>query len=149
MKRMLVAAMLGFALTAVAPAPSAQSLLDGSLIEMLGALRAQLNLNTAQQQQWDNAAALSAAARNAVRASFQERRTALQAELAKPEPDFASLAAATDAVHEELSSLHKQARNAWLSVYATFTPEQKGIVRDAIRTKIEQLQARRAALRGS
>lgn len=149
MKRMFVAAMLGFALTAVAQAPSAQPLLDGSLIEMLGALRAQLNLNTAQQQQWDNAAAVSAAARNVVRASFQERRTALQAELAKPEPDFASLAAATDAVHEQLSSLHKQARDAWLALYATFTPEQKGIVRDAIKTKIQELQARRAARHGS
>jgi Spy/CpxP family protein refolding chaperone len=149
MKRLFVAALLALTLGALASAASAQPVPGGSLVEMLGALRAQLDLNTSQQQQWDNAAALSAAARSAFRASLQDRRAAVQAELAKPEPDFASLAAATDAAKQQLSVLHEQARDAWLALYATFTPEQKAIARDAIKARIAQIRARRAARRGS
>ncbi len=147
MKRMFVAALLGFAVGTAGLPASAQPMYDGGPLEMLGALGAQLNLNTSQQQQWDNAVALSANARNAIRASFQQRRAALQTELVKPEPDFASIAAATDAAHDQLATLHRQARDAWLALYATFTPEQKTIARDAIKAKIEQMQARRAAHR--
>ena len=149
MKRTLVAAFLGLALCALGSAVSAQPMHDGSLIEMLGSLRSQLNLNTSQQQQWDNAAALSSAARSAFRSSMQERRSAVQAELAKTEPDFASLAAASDAATQQLSALHRQARDAWLALYATFTPEQKTIARDAIKDRIAKIQARMQARRGA
>ena len=153
MKRSFLAALLGLALGALASMASAQPMHDGSLIEMLGSLRSELDLNTAQQQQWDNAAALSSAARSAFRSSMQERRSAVQAELAKAEPDFAALAAASDATTQQLSTLHKQARDAWLALYATFTPEQKAIARDAIKDRIAKfqakVQARRNARRGS
>ncbi|HZI83722.1 MAG TPA: periplasmic heavy metal sensor [Casimicrobiaceae bacterium] len=144
MKRIFVAALLGFAVGLPA---SAQPMHDGTPLEMLGALRGQLNLNTSQQQQWDNAVALSASVHDALRASFQQRQAALQAELAKAEPDFASIASASDSAHARLGALHKQARDAWLALYATFSPEQKAIARDAIKTKIDQIQARRAAHR--
>jgi len=153
MKRSLLAALLGVALCALGSVASAAPVHDGSLIEMLGSLRSQLNLNTSQQEQWDNAAALSSAARTALRSNMQERRSAVQAELAKAEPDFASLAAASDAATQQLSALHKQARDAWLALYATFTPEQKATARDAIKDRIAKIQAkiqvRRNARRGS
>jgi Spy/CpxP family protein refolding chaperone len=145
MKRILLAALLGLAVGAAGVTASAQPMHDGTAIEMLGKVRGQLNLNTAQQQQWDNAATLSATARNATRAAFEQHSSALQAELAKAEPDFASLAAATDGAHAQIESLHKQARDAWLALYATFTPEQKGVARDAIKAKVDQMQARREA----
>lgn len=147
MKRTFVAAFVGLALCAFGSAIPAQPMYDGSLIETLGALRAQLNLNTSQQQQWDNAAALSATAHSAFRASLQERSAALQAELAKPDPDLAALAATTDAARQQLFTLHKQARDAWLALYATFTPDQKAIARDAIQARIAKMQARRGARR--
>jgi len=149
MKRTFLAALLGLALCALGFTASAGPMHGGDLIGILGQLRSQLNLNTSQQQQWDNAAALSAAARSAFRASAQERSSALQAELAKPEPDFASLAAASDAASQQLSTLRKQARDAWLALYATFTPDQKAIARDAIKDRVAKVQAWRNARRGS
>jgi hypothetical protein len=145
MKRIFVAALLGLVVGGIGIAASAQSMHGGTPLEMLRPLKGQLNLNTSQQQQWDNAVALSQAALNAVHASFQQGHAALQAELAKPEPDFAALAAATDGARDQIASAHRQARDAWLALYATFTPEQKGIARDAIQAKIQQMQARRAA----
>lgn len=149
MKRSFLAALLGLALGALASMASAQPMHDGSLVEMLGSLRSELNLNTAQQQQWDNAAALSRAARSAFRSSMQERRSAVQAELAKAEPDFASLAAASDATTQQVSMLRKQARDAWLALYATFTPDQKATARDAIKDRIAKIQAKVQARRNA
>ena len=149
MKRSFLAALLGAALCALGSIASAAPIHADGPIEMLGALRSQLDLNTSQQQQWDNAAALSSAARSAFRSHMQERRSAVQAELAKAEPDFASLAAASDAAIQQLSALHKQARDAWLALYATFTPEQKAIARDAIRDRIAKIQAKMQARRNA
>src|SRR5437763_4803655 len=139
MKRML------FAVAFVIPAVSAHARPShgGTPLEMLGALGSQLNLNTSQQQQWDNAMGLSASARDAAHASLDQAHAALQAELTKAAPDFASLAAANDSAREQTVALHKQARDAWLSLYATFTPEQKTLARDAIKSGLERLEARR------
>ncbi len=149
MKRMLLA--LAFVVTsgAAAVSASAQPIHGGSPLEMLGALGSKLSLNTSQQQQWDNAMALSTSARDAVRASMDQARAALQAELNRAEPDFASLAAANDSAREQTAALHKHARDAWLSLYATFTPEQKTVARDAIKSGLERMAARRAAYRQS
>ena len=145
MKRIFVAALLGLVVGGIGLAASAQPMHSGTPLEMLRSLKGQLNLNTSQQQQWDNAVALSQAAHNAMHASLQQGHAALQTELAKPEPDFAALAAATDGARDQIASAHRQARDAWLALYATFTPEQKGIARDAIQAKIQQMQARRTA----
>lgn len=145
MKRMFVAAVLGVFIAAAGPIASAQPFHGESPLEMIGVVKDQLNLNTSQQQQWDNAVSLSQAAHSAMHASFKQGQAALQAELAKPEPDFASLASAADGARDQIASAHRQARDAWLALYATFTPEQKGIARDAIKAKIQQIQARRAA----
>jgi hypothetical protein len=144
MKGMLRVILLAAALGPLVGSASAQPMHGASPLAMLGAVKSQLNLNTSQQQQWDNAVALSATAHSAVRASVDQRRAALQAELAKAEPDFASVAAAGDTAHDQIASLHRQARDAWLALYATFTPEQKGIARDAIKTRLAQIEARRA-----
>ncbi len=145
MKRTLCAILLGLAAGTLGVAASAQPIHVESPLPMLGAVKSQLNLNTSQQQQWDNALALSMSARGAMRASFEQRRAALQAELAKPEPDFAGLAAASDSAQVQMAALHRQARDAWLALYATFTPEQKGVARDAISAGLARIEARRAA----
>jgi len=145
MKRTFVAALLGLVLGVAGLAVSAQPMHSGTPLEMLASMKSQLNLNTSQQQQWDNALALSQAAHTAMHASFKQGHAALQAELAKPEPDFAALASAADSSRDQIASAERQARDAWLALYATFTPEQKGIARDAINAKIQEMQARRAS----
>jgi hypothetical protein len=143
MKISLFGAVLAAALCATMPA-RAQPLPHGSLLAMVGSIRAQLNLNTSQQQQWDAVVAQSKAARQAARANFAQLHTALQAELAKPEPDLAAVATVGDGVHQQNAALHKQVRDAWLALYANFTPEQKALARDAIKAGLDRLAARRA-----
>ena len=57
-------------------------------------LKGQLGLNTSQQVMWDNAVAQTKAARaSGTRRAWTRSQAALNAELAKPEPDFAAAAA--------------------------------------------------------
>jgi hypothetical protein len=116
----------------------------GSPLHMLAAVKGQLNLNTSQQLQWDNAAAQAKAAHDAGRASHDQLKTAMQTELAKTEPDLASVATLADGVRQQAESAHRAARDAWLALYATFTPEQKVVVRDALQAGIARMAARHA-----
>jgi Spy/CpxP family protein refolding chaperone len=149
MKRIFYAVLLATGLTAIGMGAAAQPMLDGNPLAMLGKAKSDLKLNTSQQLQWDAVVAQTKAAHDAGRANFEQMKTALQAELAKSEPDFSTVAALADGVREQHAALHKQTRNAWLALYATFTPEQKTIARDAIKGGLERMQERRAMHRGA
>ena len=118
-------------------------------VEMLQRLQAKLNLNTSQQQQFDAAVAQSKAAHEAMRANFAQIKTAMQTELAKPDPDLAALSAVSDQVQAQNMALRKQARAAWLALYGTFSTDQKTIVRDAINARIARMQSFRQRMHGS
>jgi len=96
-----------------------------SPLHALAAVKGQLNLNTSQQLQWDNAVAQAKAAHEAA-------------------PDLASVATLADGTRQQTESAHRAARDAWLALYATFTPEQKAVVRDTIKGSIARMQARHA-----
>ena len=149
MKHVFFAALLAVALTGIGAYAVAQPMLEGNPLAMLGRVKSDLKLNTAQQLQWDAVVAQTKAAHDAGRANFEQVNSALQAELAKPEPDFAAVAAIADGVRDQHAALHKQTRNAWLALYATFTPEQKAVARDAIKAGIERMQQRRAMDHGA
>ena len=149
MKRVLLAALLGATLIGIAPFAFAQPMHGGTPLAMLGKFKSELNLNTSQQQQWDAVMVQTKASRDAGRASHDQLKSAMQAELAKPEPDFAALAGLADSVREQHATLHRQTRNAWLALYATFTPEQKAVARDAIKSGIDRMQQRRGMFRHS
>lgn len=149
MKSVFFAAILAAVLGCIAMPAFAQPGHAGSPLEMLAKIKSQLNLNTSQQQQWDAVTAQSRAAHEAARANFDRIQSALRAELAKPEPDFAAVAAVADNVRQQNAALHKQTRDAWLALYANFTPEQKALARDAIKSGIERIEARRAMHHGT
>ena len=109
----------------------------------IAALKDQLNLNTSQQAMWDNAVAQTKAARDSGRANMQKVKDAMDAELAKAEPDLSAVASVADDVHASNAALRKQVRNTWLAVYATFTPDQKAIVRDALKQRIARMESLR------
>jgi Spy/CpxP family protein refolding chaperone len=113
--------------------------------EMLGHLiaeaKAKLNLNTQQGVMFDAAVAQSKAARETARSLHQKVKDALAAELAKAEPDFAAVGAAADAARAQGAELHKQIRTAWLNLYATFSAEQKAIVRDMMKERIARMES--------
>jgi protein CpxP len=134
----LAAGLAGLALTAWAQAPG-HGMHDP--LAVLQRIQAKLNLNTSQQQQFDAAVSQSKTAHEAIRANFQQLKAATQAELAKPDPDLAALATLSDQVQQQNIAQRKQARAAWLALYATFTADQKTTVRDAINARMARMEA--------
>lgn len=112
----------------------------GDVVMSIVALKSQLNLNTSQQSMWDNAVAAGKAARQTARANMQKVHDTLTAELAKPEPDLAAVAAASDVARNANAVLHGQVRDAWLNVYGTFTPDQKAVVKNALSQRMARME---------
>jgi Spy/CpxP family protein refolding chaperone len=108
---------------------------------VLGSVKGQLNLDTSQQLMWDNAVAQTKSARETGWAGRQKVHDAMAAELAKPEPDLAAVAAVADGVHASNQTLRQGVRNQWLQVYATFTPAQKLVVRDALVQQMARMES--------
>jgi len=119
----------------------------GDFLMGIAALKGQLNLNTSQQTMWDNAVATAKAARDSARASQQKVHDALTAELAKAEPDLAAVAAVGDAARDSAAAQHRQVRDAWLALYATFTPEQKTVVKNSLQEKLTRMEQFREKMR--
>ena len=112
----------------------------GDFTTVIAALKGQLNLNTSQQTMWDSAVAQSKAARDSARANMDKVKTAMTTELAKAEPDLAAVAAVADDVHASNSALHQQVRSTWLALYATFTPDQKAIVKTSLQNRMAKME---------
>lgn len=135
------AALLGLGGVALAqPAHHGHARGGGDVVMSIVALKGQLSLNTSQQTMWDNAVAAGRAARQTGRANMQNVRTTLTAELAKPEPDLAAVAAASDAARTANAALHRQVRDAWLNLYGTFTPDQKAVVKNALLQRMARME---------
>ena len=128
----------GIALTAWAQAPG-HGMHDP--LAVLQRIQAKLNLNTSQQQQWDAAVAQSKVAHQAIRANFQQLKTATQAELAKTDPDLAALATLSDQLQQQNIAQRQQTRAAWLALYGTFSADQKTTVKDAITARMAHMEA--------
>jgi hypothetical protein len=62
----------------------------------------------------------------------QSVKDALTAELAKSEPDLGAVAAAADNARAQGEALRQQVRGQWLALYATFSPDQKTVVKNLI-----------------
>jgi Spy/CpxP family protein refolding chaperone len=110
-------------------------------------VKSQLNLNTSQQLAWDNAVAQTKASHATGWANGQKLHDAMTAELAKPEPDLASVAAVADSVHTTNQTLRQGVRDQWLQIYATFSPEQKAVVRDSLAQQMARMEAMGAKMR--
>jgi len=145
---MAAAALIGISGLAVAqPHHGHGGPAGGDFLMGIAALKDQLNLNTSQQAMWDNAVATGKAARDSARASHQKVHDTLTAELAKAEPDLAAVAAATDAARDGAAAQHRQVRDAWLNLYATFTPDQKTVVKNALQEKLTRMEQFREKMR--
>ena len=123
----------------------------GSSEQMIGRLiahaKAQLNLNTSQQLMFDTAIAHTKAAHESGRALRQKVKEAMQVQLAKPEPDLAAVAAIADDAAQQGRALRLPIQNEWLGLYATFTPEQKAVVRDILQKKMARAESFRGKMR--
>ena len=119
----------------------------GDIVMGIAALKGQLNLNTSQQAMWDNTMAAGKAAREGARANMRAVHATLTAELAKAEPALAAVAAATDNARAANATVHRQVRDAWLGLYATFTPDQKAVVKTAVQERLARSEQSRETAR--
>jgi Spy/CpxP family protein refolding chaperone len=117
----------------------------GSGADMIGytieSAKAQLNLNTSQQQQFDAAVASTKAAHQTGLSLHESLKTTLTAELAKPEPDLAAVAAVSDNAQVQGQALRKSVRGQWLALYATFSPDQKAVVRQMLQARMAKAES--------
>jgi len=149
-RRLALAAAAALALGCAAPAAWAQpgggmmhggASFDQVVPRLLEQAKASLNLDTSQQTMWDAAVAQSKLAHEHGRANHQRVKDAMKLELTKPAPDLAAIAAAADAAEQENRTLRQGARAPWLALYATFTPEQKAVVRDLLQKRVERAES--------
>jgi Spy/CpxP family protein refolding chaperone len=113
----------------------------GDFTMAIAALKGQLNLNTSQQTMWDSAVAQSKVAHDTARANMDKIKAAMTTELAKAEPDLSAVAAVSDDVQASNSALRKQVRGTWLALYATFTPDQKAIVKASLQNRMAKMES--------
>jgi Spy/CpxP family protein refolding chaperone len=161
---LLVAAALAFAGTGHAagpqgpaggpPAPaggppmSGGPMMSGGLVEhVIAQMKERLSLDSSQLQMFDAARAKTLAARDQAMAQRAGVRAKIDAELAKPEPDLASVAALFDGVEEQSRATRHQARDQWLKLYANLRPDQKALVRDALRERLSHADGSRERIR--
>jgi len=145
-RRLAIAALAALSLSTAAFAqPHMRAMQSpGDVAMAIAALKGQLNLNTSQQAMWDNAITASKAAREQGRANWSQVHDALASELGKAEPDLGSVAVAGDAARAKNAALRQQVRSQWLALYATFTPDQKAVVRDSLKQRLARIDAFRA-----
>lgn len=135
-----VATFLGAGIAAVAAQPMHGPGYDGGdVAAAIAHAKSLLSLDTSQQTMWDSAVAASKSARTTIRANRDNVRAVLNTELAKPEPDLAAVAAAADHAQTQAIALRHQARAAWLSLYGTFTPDQKAVVKTQIQNRLARI----------
>ena len=118
---------------------------QGPGADMIGRLiahaKAELNLNTLQQTLFDAAVADSKNLHQSARALHQKVKDAMQAELAKPEPNLRAVAAIADSARNDAQSARKQVREKWLQLYDTFSPDQKAVVKTLIQKRMANAQS--------
>ena len=125
--------------------PGPAMMIELALTEM----RDKLALDTSQQVQWQAAVDQSRAAHQQARSMRDEAKAKIDAELAKAEPDLAALAVTLDAVEEQGRALRKSSRDAWLRLYATMRADQKALVRDAVKARLDRVSHFRERMHGA
>ena len=120
---------------------------DAMIGHLLTEARAELKLNTMQQEMFDKAVADSKLGRDKARALQSKVRDTLRTELAKPEPNLAAVATTADAAMEEGGMAREAVRDEWLALYDEFSPEQKTIVRDRLQKRMSEVESTRQKMR--
>ena len=127
--------------------PGHHGMHDGSpLAHAIMSLKTQLNLTASQQAQLDAAIAAGKSTRDA----RQSRQTVMQLakdELAKATPDLAKVAAAQDQAMDAATNARRGVRNQLLQLYATFTPAQVAVVKEALSHRMDRMDSFRDKMR--
>ena len=119
---------------------------DGELFSM-EKIHNKLHLTPEQEKTWQS---LEQQRKEMFKASWEQRkalRARIKSELDRGEPDLAALAAETDRSMDEQIHKRRQLRDQWLKLYAQLSPEQKAIVKDAIKARMDKSERMREKFR--
>ena len=105
-------------------------------------LEGKLNLRPAQKTQFDIAVASTQRALLAVALTAMQLKQQVVDELAKPRPDFSTLANAHEALIEQNRPLFKAAGDEWKKFYALLDDDQLVIAKKYLRENLEDLFAK-------
>ena len=119
----------------------------GMVEQVIAPLKERLALDSSQLQMYEAARAQMVAVRDQTVAQRRDVRARIDAELAKGEPDLASVASLLEGIEDQARSTRRQVRDQWLRLYANLRPDQKAIVRDAIRERIAHAEGARERMR--
>ena len=109
--------------------------------QLIAHAKDKLNLNTMQQQQFDTAVAHSKAAWQSGRALHDNVKATLQAELAKPEPDLAAVAAAADAAADQARAATQRHPRRVAFALRDVHADQKAVVRDLLKQRVARMES--------
>ena len=117
------------AVASALPAPGQfGSMLADRLLANLESMKDEINLTPAQQFQLGNCLTQTKTLRTAAQGAAAIMKQTIDAELAKPQPDLALIAATSDAMQAQMIAARQAVRAEWLTLYAMLSPEQQTIV---------------------
>lgn len=105
-------------------------------------LKQALKLTTGQQKAWQTITTEQRNLWRQRRAGWKEVRQALETQLATAEPDLAQVAAVRDRVREHELDARREIEHLRLQLYASFSPQQKGVMRDFLKSRLARAEQR-------
>jgi Spy/CpxP family protein refolding chaperone len=112
-------------------------------------LKADLKLNPAQEFAWQEIADRRAALHKERHGDRAQLKEAMKQELAKAEPDFARIVRQKQQLDEKGLQARNEMREMQLKLYSSFSAEQKAVMRDAMKARMERVEQWRDKKRGA
>jgi Spy/CpxP family protein refolding chaperone len=109
-----------------------------NLGQIFAQFKTQLALTPDQEAKWSAAVAVGKESRQRTRVLMQQTHDQVKAALSKDSPDLQAISTMMDAARQQAFELRKPARAAWLDLYASLSPQQKAIVRDALLARMQR-----------
>lgn len=99
-----------------------------------------LHLSAEQEKTWQALAQKTKDMRMSGRDQRNEIKSQARQELDKAEPDLARIARLADQNMDEQTARRRQLRDEWLKLYTQLSPEQKLMVRDALKARMAKME---------
>jgi hypothetical protein len=140
--RTAFAAVLCLAAGALAPllnaSPVTQAPAVPGFVRQLDKLHDKLRLRSEQQKLWNSARQISIQTQAELRAGKRALTELSETELERPAPDLGMLSRKLEALEQQNFAAEGETRTSWLKVYETLSPEQIGLVREALKSELKR-----------
>lgn len=120
--------------------PMEGGFMEGGFMHDLARIKAELKLSADQEAGWQAAEAASKAAHESMRQQHEAMRDQFKAETQKDIIDLAKLDQLMSQQREQARSLHEAAKSKWLAVYASLNDDQKRLVSQRIKAKVDRFE---------